>query len=140
VGGLAALPPRVGAGIAAAAGGDQPLQEMGPAEAVLGGFRGQQAGVGDGRGGATVPGVKMSSRVEVPVRHDEAILDHPPATRSYRYTIDGGLPVADNWDRLRSSPPAAAPRSSGSQLHGPGPGASFPTLRATQGNAERTTV
>lgn len=30
----------------------------------------------------------------------EAILDYSPAARSYRYTIDGGLPVADNRGRL----------------------------------------
>src|SRR5215211_5024303 len=109
MGGLAALPPRVGAGIAAAAGGDQPLQEMGPAKAVLGGFRGQQAGVGDGHGDATVPGGEDEPEdeleVEAPVRHQEAILDYSPATRSHRYTIDGGSPDADNRDRLRSSPP-----------------------------------
>jgi hypothetical protein len=64
-------------------------------------------------------GVKMSSRVEAPVRHDEAILDYSPATRSYRYTIDGGLPVADNRTALRSSPPATAPRSSGSRASRP---------------------
>jgi hypothetical protein len=62
VGGLAALPPRVGAGIAAAAGGDQPLQEMGPAKAVLGGFR---AGGPEWVTVTVVPlplGVKMSLR------------------------------------------------------------------------------
>lgn len=34
----------------------------------------------------------------------EAILDYSPATRSYRYTIDGGLPVADNRGRLVVQP------------------------------------
>ena len=35
---------------------------------------------------------------------DEAILDYSPATRSYRYTIDGGLPVADNRGRFAVEP------------------------------------
>jgi len=35
---------------------------------------------------------------------DEAILDCSPATRSYRYTIDGGLPVADNRGRFAVEP------------------------------------
>jgi Polyketide cyclase / dehydrase and lipid transport len=30
----------------------------------------------------------------------EEILDYSPATRSYRYTIDGGLPVTDNRGRF----------------------------------------
>jgi hypothetical protein len=47
---------------------------------------------------------KMTSRVEAPVRQDEAILDYSPATRSYRDTIDGGLPVADNRDRFAVEP------------------------------------
>ena len=34
----------------------------------------------------------------------EAILDYTPATRSYRYTIDGGLPVADNQGRFAVEP------------------------------------
>jgi carbon monoxide dehydrogenase subunit G len=34
----------------------------------------------------------------------EAILDFSPAARSYRYTIDGGLPVADNRGRLAVEP------------------------------------
>jgi carbon monoxide dehydrogenase subunit G len=34
----------------------------------------------------------------------EAILDYSPATRSYRYTIDGGLPVADNHGRFTVQP------------------------------------
>jgi len=34
----------------------------------------------------------------------EAILDYAPATRSYRYTIDGGLPVADNRGRFAVEP------------------------------------
>jgi carbon monoxide dehydrogenase subunit G len=34
----------------------------------------------------------------------EAILDYSPATRSYRYTIDGGLPVADNRGRFTVKP------------------------------------
>jgi hypothetical protein len=53
----------------------------------------------------------MSSWVEAPVRHDEAILDYSPATRSYRYTIDGGLPVADNQDRY-----AVEPAGNGAQI------------------------
>ena len=53
----------------------------------------------------------MSLRVEAPVRHDEAILDYSPATRFYRYTIDGGLPVADNRDRF-----AVEPAGSGAQI------------------------
>jgi carbon monoxide dehydrogenase subunit G len=35
---------------------------------------------------------------------DEVILDYSPATRSYRYTIDGGLPVADNQGRFAVEP------------------------------------
>ena len=46
----------------------------------------------------------MSLRVEAPVRHDEAVLDYSPATRFYRYTIDGGLPVADNRGRFAVEP------------------------------------
>ena len=34
----------------------------------------------------------------------EAILDYSPAARSYRYTIDGGLPVADNRGRFAVEP------------------------------------
>jgi len=34
----------------------------------------------------------------------EAILDYSPAARSYRYTIDGGLPVADNRGRFTVEP------------------------------------
>jgi mxaD protein len=34
----------------------------------------------------------------------EAILDFSPAARSYRYIIDGGLPVADNRGRLAVEP------------------------------------
>lgn len=34
----------------------------------------------------------------------EVILDYAPATRSYRYTIDGGLPVADNRGRFAVEP------------------------------------
>jgi carbon monoxide dehydrogenase subunit G len=34
----------------------------------------------------------------------EAILDYSPAARSYRYTIDGGLPVADNRGRFAVQP------------------------------------
>jgi carbon monoxide dehydrogenase subunit G len=34
----------------------------------------------------------------------EAILDYSPATRSYRYTIDGGLPVSDNRGRFTVEP------------------------------------
>jgi carbon monoxide dehydrogenase subunit G len=34
----------------------------------------------------------------------EAILDYSPATRSYRYTIDGGLPVTDNRGRFAVEP------------------------------------
>jgi carbon monoxide dehydrogenase subunit G len=35
---------------------------------------------------------------------NEAILDYSPDTRSYRYTIDGGLPVADNQGRFAVEP------------------------------------
>jgi carbon monoxide dehydrogenase subunit G len=35
---------------------------------------------------------------------NEAILDYSPDTRSYRYTIDGGLPVADNRGRFAIEP------------------------------------
>jgi hypothetical protein len=34
----------------------------------------------------------------------EAILDYDPPTRSYRYSIDGGLPVAHNWGRFGVEP------------------------------------
>ena len=34
----------------------------------------------------------------------EAILDYSPATRSYSYTIDDGLPVADNRGRFVVEP------------------------------------
>jgi uncharacterized protein YndB with AHSA1/START domain len=36
-------------------------------------------------------------------QHEE-ILDYSPATRSYRYTIDGGLPVTDNRGRFAVEP------------------------------------
>jgi hypothetical protein len=35
---------------------------------------------------------------------DEEILDYSPATRSYRYIIDGGLPVTDNTGRFAVEP------------------------------------
>ena len=112
---------------------------MGPAKAVLGGFRaGRPEWVT-----VTVMPLSLGEdelEVEAPVRHDKAILDYSPATRSYRYTIDGGLPDADNRDRFAVEPAGSGARSSGSQLHGPGPGASFPTPQATQAMAERTTV
>ena len=56
-------------------------------------------------------GVKLRLRVEAPVRQNEAVLDYSPATRSYRYTIDGGLPVADNRGRF-----AVEPAGSGAQI------------------------
>jgi hypothetical protein len=34
----------------------------------------------------------------------EAILDYTPATRPYRYTTDGGLPVVDNQGRFAVEP------------------------------------
>jgi Polyketide cyclase / dehydrase and lipid transport len=34
----------------------------------------------------------------------EAILDYSPAARSYRYAIDGSLPVADNRGRFLVEP------------------------------------
>jgi carbon monoxide dehydrogenase subunit G len=34
----------------------------------------------------------------------EQILDYSPTARSYRYTIDGGLPVADNRGRFTVEP------------------------------------
>ena len=34
----------------------------------------------------------------------EAILDYDPSTRSYQYSIDGGLPVADNRGRFAVEP------------------------------------
>jgi carbon monoxide dehydrogenase subunit G len=40
----------------------------------------------------------------------EAILDYSPATRSYRYTIDGGLPVADNRGRFTVEPAGSGVR------------------------------
>jgi Polyketide cyclase / dehydrase and lipid transport len=40
----------------------------------------------------------------------EAILDYSPATRSYRYTIDGGLPVADNRGRFVVQPAGSGAR------------------------------
>jgi hypothetical protein len=53
----------------------------------------------------------------------EAILDYTPATRSYRYTIDGGLPVADNQGRFAVEPtPRGATIVWGVQLPGPRPG------------------
>jgi hypothetical protein len=39
----------------------------------------------------------------------EAILDYAPATRSYRSTIDGGLPVADNRGRFTVQPAGSCP-------------------------------
>ncbi len=36
-------------------------------------------------------------------QHEE-ILDYSPATRSYRYVIDGGLPVTDNQGRFAVEP------------------------------------
>jgi Polyketide cyclase / dehydrase and lipid transport len=45
----------------------------------------------------------------------EAILDYSPAARSYRYTIDGGLPSPTTAAASRSSLPATAPGSSGSR-------------------------
>ncbi len=36
-------------------------------------------------------------------QHEE-ILDYSPATHSYQYTIDGGLPVADNRGRFAVEP------------------------------------
>jgi hypothetical protein len=63
-------------------------------------------------------GVKMTSRVEAPVRQDEAILDYSPATRSYRYTIDGGLPVATTGVALRRARRQRRPDRLGVELHG----------------------
>jgi carbon monoxide dehydrogenase subunit G len=40
----------------------------------------------------------------------EAILDYAPATRSYRYTIDGGLPVTDNQGHFAVEPVAGGAR------------------------------
>ena len=40
----------------------------------------------------------------------EAILDYSPASRSYRYTIDGGLPVADNRGRFVVQPAGSGAR------------------------------
>jgi carbon monoxide dehydrogenase subunit G len=40
----------------------------------------------------------------------EAILDYSPATRSYRYTIDGGLPVSGNQGRFAVEPLASGAR------------------------------
>jgi carbon monoxide dehydrogenase subunit G len=42
-------------------------------------------------------------------QHEE-ILDYSPATRSYRYTIDGGLPVADNHGRFVVQPAGSGAR------------------------------
>jgi hypothetical protein len=41
-------------------------------------------------------------------QHEE-ILDYSPATRSYRYTIDGGLPVSDNRGRFAVEPSQTRP-------------------------------
>jgi protein-tyrosine phosphatase len=35
---------------------------------------------------------------------EEQILDYSPATRSYRYTIEGGLPVSGNQGRFAVEP------------------------------------
>lgn len=40
----------------------------------------------------------------------EEILDYSPATRSYRYTIDGGLPVRDNRGRFAVEPAGTGAR------------------------------
>jgi carbon monoxide dehydrogenase subunit G len=40
----------------------------------------------------------------------EEILDYSPATRSYRYTIDGGLPVRDNQGRFAVEPAGTGTR------------------------------
>jgi len=40
----------------------------------------------------------------------EQILGYSPATRSYRYTIDGGLPVADNRGRFTVQPASSGAR------------------------------
>jgi carbon monoxide dehydrogenase subunit G len=40
----------------------------------------------------------------------EEILDYSPATRSYRYTIDGGLPVRDNRGRFAVEPAGTGTR------------------------------
>lgn len=37
------------------------------------------------------------------VQHEQ-ILDYSPATRSFRYTIEGGLPVTDNQGRFAIEP------------------------------------
>jgi uncharacterized protein YndB with AHSA1/START domain len=42
------------------------------------------------------------------IQHEE-ILDYSPATRSYRYTIDGGLPVSDNRGRFAVEPSQTRP-------------------------------
>jgi carbon monoxide dehydrogenase subunit G len=40
----------------------------------------------------------------------EEILDYSPATRSYRYTIHGGLPVKDNQGRFAVQPAGTGAR------------------------------
>jgi carbon monoxide dehydrogenase subunit G len=40
----------------------------------------------------------------------EQILGYSPATRSYRYIIDGGLPVADNHGRFTVGPAGSGAR------------------------------
>jgi len=42
-------------------------------------------------------------------QHEE-ILDYSPATRSYRYSIDGGLPVRDNRGRFAVEPTGTGAR------------------------------
>ena len=43
------------------------------------------------------------------VQHEE-IVDYSPATHSFRYTIDGGLPVSDNHGRFSIEPAGAGAR------------------------------
>ena len=69
------------------------------------------------------------------MRHDEAILDYSPATRSYRYTIDGGLPVADNRDRRQRRPDHL-----GVSFTALDPGRAFLRREPRRAMAERTTV
>jgi hypothetical protein len=60
-------------------------------------------------------------------QHEE-VLDYSLATRSYRYTIDGGLPVTNNRGASPLSRPRAAHGSSGSPASRPSTRAPRPSL------------
>src|SRR6266498_181475 len=78
-----------------------------PTQTPPGGVLGDLAGVD-----RWIPGVTMVEVAGLTRRcifadghtQREEILDYSPATRSYRYTIDGGLPVRDNQGRFAVEP------------------------------------